>query len=301
MIAKEKQLELEKTHIILMATLDYLLKKYTGSMVFDEWDPVADHYLREKKLSEDEYQASKLELLQQRLLKLLESLRMYADVKFENYIKEHTGYEVDLFEQLRRDVAAVAAKGRIENVDEANSISSMYRVCRNKSADNEEIAILENLLKEFAELKHPANENSQTTSSEIKQVVVQITIPPPPIFGESTVVNTNDNTIKVLNEDEYNAFQVNNGISEYRSPDGKRGVITRSNGIGKDASVEVSVQLGGGSGCVYHLRGAGFLVEAYWKDNSTITIKTKKDHLAETKHEQVSSFDDVVKIEYLEV
>jgi len=77
--------------------------------------------------------------------------------------------------------------------------------------------------------------------------------------------------------------------------------MTRSNGIGKDATTEVSVYLGGGSGCIYNSRGAGLQIEAYWKDNSTITIKTKKEYSAEIKHEQVSSFDDVVKIEYLEV
>jgi hypothetical protein len=178
----------------------------------------------------------------------------------------------------------------------------MYQVSRNKSAEKEQITVLENLLKEFTEGKHVANEENQTESFEVKQVVVQITTPPPPpSIGESSVVNITDNTIRVLDEDQYNAFQINNGVFEYRSPDGKRGVITRSNGIGKDASVEVSVQLGGGSGCIYHLRGAGFLVEAYWKDNNTIIINTKKGFSAEIKHEQVSSFDDVVKIEYLEV
>ncbi|MFP5082130.1 hypothetical protein [Pedobacter sp. JCM 36344] len=47
--------------------------------------------------------------------------------------------------------------------------------------------------------------------------------------------------------------------------------------------------------------GAGLQIEAYWKDNSTIIVKKKKEYSAEIKHEQVSSFDDVVKIEYLEV
>lgn len=46
MTVEEKQAELEKYRIILFTIFDYNLEHYTRSMVFDEWDPSADHYLR---------------------------------------------------------------------------------------------------------------------------------------------------------------------------------------------------------------------------------------------------------------
>lgn len=44
---EQKQAELDKYRTLLFATLDYHLKYYTGSMVFDNWDPSVDCYLRE--------------------------------------------------------------------------------------------------------------------------------------------------------------------------------------------------------------------------------------------------------------
>jgi hypothetical protein len=54
-----------------------------------------------------------------------------------------------------------------------------------------------------------------------------------------------------------------------------------------------------GSG-VYSVRGIDKKLKAYWKDNSTITIETFKAYKADQKWPQVQSFNDIIRIEYLE-
>ena len=54
-----------------------------------------------------------------------------------------------------------------------------------------------------------------------------------------------------------------------------------------------------GSG-VYSIRGINKNLKAYWKNNSTIVIETRKEYISEQKWPQVQSFSDIVTIEYIE-
>jgi hypothetical protein len=62
----------------------------------------------------------------------------------------------------------------------------------------------------------------------------------------------------------------------------------------------VSVEFPKASGAVYALSGHCPNVKAWWKDNSTIVIETKKEYTKNAQHKQVRSFDDIISIEYVE-
>jgi hypothetical protein len=250
-------------------------------MVFDQRDPAADFYLQEKQETEKDYKELRLEMLQKRLGKLLSRLRNRTDLNFEYYIKEQTGYDIDIFEELRRDVATIVSKRKIENDGELRSVASMIQVYQSKSIGKEQIDLLINLTDDFAKCRQPVKIIGDADFSEVKHVIVQLKAPQ--LDSESTGIQRNN----VL-------------LSEHRSPDSKRQIMTRTNGVGSNALTEVSISLKGGSGCIYCARGLSLPIKAYWKDNSAIVIETKKEYLVEIKHHTVRSFDDVVKIEYIE-
>lgn len=54
------------------------------------------------------------------------------------------------------------------------------------------------------------------------------------------------------------------------------------------------------SGGIYAVKGINLAINAYWKDNNTVVIETKRDYEAIVKCKQVQSFNDIVKIEYIE-
>jgi hypothetical protein len=75
--------------------------------------------------------------------------------------------------------------------------------------------------------------------------------------------------------------------------------MTQTNGINEYALTEVSIVLKGGSGCIYCAKGSSLPIKAYWKVNSTVVIETKEEYTTHTKYSTVSSYEDIVKIEYI--
>jgi hypothetical protein len=299
MTDEEKQAELEKNRTLLLATLDYHLEYYVGSMVFDQWDPAVNSYLQEKQEAEKDYREFRLEMLQKRLNKLLIRLSARTDLNFESYIKEQTGYDIDIFEKLRSDVASIVSQGKIRNDGELISVASMIQVYQSKSGGEEQMEMLLNLKDEFAESKHSVKKNGEADFSEVKQVIIQLKVPQPD--REAIMMTDTGSTSRTINEAELATFQLNNGLlSKYRSPDGLRQIMTRTNGIENNALTGVSIVLKGGSGSIYCVRGSSLPIKAYWKDNSTVVIETKKEYSVEIKHHTVRSFEDIVKIEYIE-
>jgi hypothetical protein len=295
----EKQIELEKNRILLLGTLDYHLEYYIGSMVFDQWDPAAEFYLQEKQKTENDYQESRLEMLQVRLHKLTSRLRDRTDLNFEGYIKKQTGYTIDIFEELRNDVASIVSKGKIENDDELKSVASMIKVYQHESVAREQIDLLINLTDEFAKSKQPNKIVGEADFSEVKHVIAEFKVPQP--NSETTVMTDTASISRIISGAELATFQRNNGLlSEHHSPDSRRHIMIRTNGVEKNALTEVSIILKGGSGCIYCARGLGLPIKAYWKDNVNVVIETKKEYSIEVKYHTVRSFEDVVKIEYQE-
>jgi len=68
---------------------------------------------------------------------------------------------------------------------------------------------------------------------------------------------------------------------------------------GKHASTYVVIEFPTASGALYGTTGIHPDVKAFWKDNHTIVIETKKDYEGK-RHKEVRSYDDVIAIEYIE-
>ncbi len=259
MTAEEKQVELKRHRDIILATIDYLLEKTAGLLIFDGFDYNAQYYQKLKQKTERNYQMGRLERLQKWLFDLTEVPHITGDFSFDSYIKEKTGDDIDIFGNIQERVNKIIAQKRIKNKNEQRDVRAMFSICRQAPANQEKADILLNLLNDFDERR-----NKQKPSKE------------------------------------ENHFR--NQLSEIYSPDKKRKLRVWEYSNYKDCSVtQVDIVFETAGASVYGVNGINLSVKAYWKDNNTIVIETKKDYEVITREcQQLQSFNDVVKVEYAE-
>lgn len=113
MTPEKKQSELQRHRAILLATLDYLEERLGGSIVFDQYDPATEYFQQQKIQTEKCFKQRRLDRLQKRLASLTKEMQSRADLAFASYIKEKTGYNIDIFEDIRKRVNAIVAQNEI--------------------------------------------------------------------------------------------------------------------------------------------------------------------------------------------
>ncbi|RZK54945.1 MAG: hypothetical protein EOO87_09100 [Pedobacter sp.] len=279
MDASQKQTALEKQRTIIIATIDYLILQQSGSIVFDDFDPVKLHFEQERTKTEKYFAQRRLDKLEQMLAKLIKGLQHRIDLKFDQYIKNETGYDIDIFEDLRNRANEIILKKEISSQQELNDISLMVHYQQEISEDKKPVEQLFLLISEYREsigFKGDKNKTTEVITTTEKGEIIEI----------KTVLSTGPKP-KLLEED------------ESISPDGKRKVTVNRWSDGENASTYVLIIFPTASGVVYGLNGILTGVTAYWEDNHHIVIETKENYEANTKYSQVSSFDDVIKISYI--
>lgn len=181
----------------------------------------------------------------------------------------------------------ILAQKEIRNQEELNEVTGMLHFYRQASVDKDTMDGLEHLLTDlfkqrddpaFAEtfLKKKAGHTEIVKREEKDGMVVEsvhiFTGPKPAHFEEQHIV----------------------------SPDSKRKICVTQWRSGKHASTSVSVIFETASGTLYWTNGIRPDIKAFWKDNGTIIIETRKDYEAGIRYKEIRSFDDVVAIEYIE-
>jgi hypothetical protein len=122
-----------------------------------DFENVAEYYRQQKKQIEKHFEMRRLYLLQQRLNKLIEFPRQRSDLTFSNYIKEKTGYKIDIFESLQIRVEEIIKENQIKNKGQLNDIAIILNVYKQQSFDQGKIDILKNLiLNYFKKIKKPS-------------------------------------------------------------------------------------------------------------------------------------------------
>lgn len=281
MTPEQKQTELERQRTILLATLDYLEQYLGGSIVYDQYDPVTEYYQQQKIQIEKYFKQRRLDRLQQRFASLTKGLQYRDALAFSNYIKEKTGYNIDNLKDVQIPYALVIEQNEIRNQKELNEVGSMLQFFQENSPEGEEAKKLKKLISNYSQ-----RQVSYSNKTELSKFFSRI----------EKVEGTVEETVEVSTgtKPKYYEEQV------VRSPDGKRSLRIAQWSDGKNASTYVAVEFPTSSGAVFGLNGIYPDVTAWWKDNSTIIIKTKKDYPSTTKHKQVRSFDDQITIEYME-
>lgn len=281
MTNKQKQLDLEKYHTIVLATIDYLRARVEGSFIFDGIDSVAEYYHEQKIQTEKNFEQRRLDRLQKRLISLTKDLQHRIDLNFSTYIKEKTGYEVDIFDDLRKRTEVIITQDKIRNQQDLNDVSNALDLYKQISNEEEKVKKLRDLIVKYSEDQSISKPRNVTV---IKKVVKKLD------DGSEEVTVTERSGPKLKHFEE----------EEQISPDGKRKVRTTQWADKHHATTYVSVDFPTANGPVYGTSGIDPMIKAWWKDNSTIVIETSKEFPANTQYRKISSFDDVITIEYIE-
>ncbi|MES2653225.1 MAG: hypothetical protein V4663_15905 [Bacteroidota bacterium] len=278
MISVKKQAELDRYRSISLATIDYLLKLNGGMIVYDGDDFMTEFYNIQRIETEKYHHEGKLDRLKARLTQQINSLQRMVDLDFEAYIKTTTGYDIDIFEGLQKRVDYILTSKEIRNDKEMSDIFTMRSYHQQKTKNKELIKDLEALISGYSSKSIKRNSgHSHVISKEEKD-------------GIETVKMMSYTGPKLKHYKE----------QEILSPDGKCTLAVRQWSAGKDDSTTVSVHFPKAHGEIYRVNGICDDIRAFWKDNQTIVIETRKDYNAYPKYKQLRSFNDVVNIEYIE-
>lgn len=271
----QKQSELQKHRSILLASYDFLIATHGASIVFDNENFIAAQYEQEKLKVEENYSRNHLSKLKLQLKKLIEKRLSRADLGYTEYIKEKTGYDIDILEDVRKRVEAIIAQNEIRSKKERNDVSTMLFHYHKTSTEGEEVDKLKILIQDYVE------RTSNTGHTEIISSVVKDGI--------------EEVTIQIFSNPKPKHYEV----QEIVSPDGKRNLRLAQWSDGKHSSTYVEIAFPTASGPVYGVSGIHSNIKASWKNNSTIVIEAPKELVAILQHKQVRSYDDIITVEYL--
>jgi hypothetical protein len=160
---EKKKSELKRHRDIILTTIDYILQRIEDDLARDHSSAIAEHFQKQKQLTQKYYQSGRLDRLQQKLQSLTAFPRQQADLIFANYINEKTGYDIDIFENMRSCVDTIIQQNKIKNKKDLDDVSIMFEVYKQHPVDQNKVDILRNLLIEFGKRPGRQNSSSQVT------------------------------------------------------------------------------------------------------------------------------------------
>lgn len=280
--SKEEQ---EKNKTILLATLDYLIENHSIGMVFDDFSRSKQWYLEDLAQTELDIQYSRSQQIKRRLDMYISFLKSRFDLGFNTYIKENTPYEIDIFEDYKTDIIPVLKKQRIDYND-VYLIEKYLKAYSGAFEEQQNVTLLKKLLAE--------HEAHIAEIFEGEDVVTE----------KYHYITQGDKSWIIKDEGYDQLFRERNKdwlLSVATAPNDIYKLQVQFSGTGEYALTYIVITLGGGSGNIYCAKGEKLPIKAYWKDNHTVVVETKSTYQYHEKYKQVRSYDEVFKIEYIEV
>lgn len=141
--------ELEKHKAILLATIDYELKRISQTYKAEELALVEDSFCGIKNAIETNTEKYNLSEIKKTLQQFTSPLMQMGDLAYNHYIKARTGYDVDLFANISLRVQKIIHQNAIKNKRELQDIIAMIALCRQTAAYEYNVAHLKNLVVEY--------------------------------------------------------------------------------------------------------------------------------------------------------
>jgi hypothetical protein len=276
--------EKEKDQVILLATLNYLIENHSIGMVFDDYSRSNQWYLEDLAQTELDIQYSRSQQIKRRLDMYISFLKSRFDLGFNNYIKENTPYEIDIFEDYKTDVIPVLKKPKIDYND-VYLIEKYLKAYSGAFEEQQNVTLLNKLLAD--------HEAHIAEIFEGEDVVTE----------KYHYITQGDKSWTVKDEEYDQLFREINKdwlLEIETAPNGIYKLQVQFSGKGEEAITYVVLLLENNSGTIYWAKGEKLPIKAYWKDSHTVVIETKSAYEYREKYQQVRSYDEVVKIEYIE-
>jgi hypothetical protein len=272
--------DIEYHYSISVAAIDYLILKEALTIVYEDYAPVLEYYENKKNQLKIYYQKRQLSKIEQVFNFISLRRQRELDFDFNIYIKEKTGHNIDIFKNLVDRVNIIIEQNYIGNKEDEFDIVAAIDFYGKKMNDKSKIEILHQLL-------------------------VNYSLP-----GINTIINSRDNSKSIIKTSlpnrkgksvEIKSRLNPNLISETYSPNCKHKlVVAKSSKEVNKALTFVAVHFENASGTIFTVRGINPNIKAYWDDENTIVIESKKEYEVVEKYDKVQSFQYIFKIIYKE-
>lgn len=149
----EEIAELRKYFDLVTAAIDYSLENPFMKIETADFDSY-QHYMALKIQAEEHFQKSRLTKLKQWFRDLTEMYIESGDLKFNQYLKNKTIYQIDIFESYFKCVDQIVENGKITSESQFYKINSMVdQLCQIDPVDSEKIEKLNKLLRNYEQRK----------------------------------------------------------------------------------------------------------------------------------------------------
>lgn len=147
------QSELIKYRDLVIATIDYYLENDLGKTKTPEFDST-EYYKQLKEQTEEHFKNRRLTRLKQWFRDLTEMPIECLDVKFNEYLKAKTKYDIDIFKSYYKRVEKIIEKEKITTDNQFYDITIMIeRLCQADPIDTSKIQKLNSLICDYEQRK----------------------------------------------------------------------------------------------------------------------------------------------------
>ena len=126
MTREEKTTELIRHRDIILAAIDYIVAAIDWDEIAEHREIINEHYARQKRQTEKYLRDRRLDRLQQKLENLIKGPQGRGDFDFEKYIKQKTGYELDIFEKIRKRTDNILEIGHVRDAKDLHDVAILF-------------------------------------------------------------------------------------------------------------------------------------------------------------------------------
>ena len=151
-----KSKDLVKYRDLVLATIEYNIQIYSKENIAGVSE-IIEHFLSLKPQIEEHFEKGRLTKLKQWFRDLTETVIASNDVKFNTYLKDQTGYDLDIFKSFNQKVEKIITKGKITNDDQFYELRNYLDQLEGiEPVDNDKIKIIDRILFKY-EQKNKTN------------------------------------------------------------------------------------------------------------------------------------------------
>lgn len=262
-----------------------MIKHHSSTVVCDDEDPVREMFQREKIQAEKNYQEKNSSKLKYQLDRWLKMLERKMELDYPTFIKEQTGFTINLYENIATLAEAFNNKTELNSKQEQEDCIKLIRYYEKTNTDNAAKEKLEQLYHDYIEKNFPPHtyEDLSPYSTELSSIQKD--------GNTFEVTLTYITTVGGPKPKDYNSWAI-------ASPDQQKHLVIEQITYTKTAETKVNIHTKENLTPIYSTEGI-HNIDVSWKDNSTIIIQTKNEYHPTIAVKKVSSPTETIYIEYL--
>lgn len=146
---EDKTVDLKKYYDLVIATIDYYLNTPPLHFKTDDFD-AKSHFENLRLIATDDYKKGRLTKLKRRFRDLTEMQVETMDFKFNKYLRETTGYDINIHHEFYNRIDKIVEKGKITTDNQFREINAFVDLlCQSEQVDNAQIETLNKLLLDY--------------------------------------------------------------------------------------------------------------------------------------------------------